>query len=194
MIAAGCLLLAAGCTARQSVSPIPASVGTTIPPQLRPSSPVSSAALARSVPVRLSIPVIGVNAPVMQLGLGPGDALAVPPLADHNLAGWWDGGPSPGQDGPAVIVGHIDSASGASVFYDLRYLKAGDRVTVTLADGKTATFTITGLQQTLKTAFPTQAVYGSVPYPALRLITCGGTFDYATGHYLSSIIVFASRT
>ena len=185
--------MAAGCsTPRASISPIPASVGTTVPPQLRPSSPASPAALARSVPVRLSIPAIGVNAPVMQLGLGPGDVLAVPPLADHNLTGWWDGGPSPGQDGPAVIVGHIDSATGPSVFYDLRYLKAGDTVTITLADGKTAAFRVTGLQQTLKTAFPTQAVYGSVPYPALRLVTCGGTFDYATGHYLSSIIVFAT--
>ncbi len=126
----------------------------------------------------------------MKLGLDDG-ALAVPPLANHNLAGWYEYGATPGQEGPAVMAGHIDSSSGPSVFYRLRYLKDGDRVSITLQDGKVATFAVTGLQQVTKTAFPTNEVYGPLSYSGLRLITCGGTFDYATGHYLSNVIVYA---
>ena len=114
-----------------------------------------------------------------------------PPLAEHNLAGWYEYGPAPGQRGPAVILGHVDSATGISVFYHVRNMHAGDRVYVTLADGKVAAFAVDGLQRVAKDAFPTASVYGTAGYPSLRLITCGGPFDRAAGHYVDNIIVYA---
>jgi sortase (surface protein transpeptidase) len=193
LLAAGAGLLAVACThpARQYASVIPSSVSTAPPASPAPAASPAPGFAARSVPLRIIIPAIGVNAPVMELGLNADGSLAVPPLEDHNLAGWYEHGPSPGQQGPAVIAGHIDSTTGESVFYRLRYLKPGDRVSVTLADDQVAIFSVTGLQQTAKTTFPTSEVYGHLSYAGLRLITCGGAFDYSTGHYLENIIVFA---
>ena len=191
LVAAGSLLLAAGCGTRSSVSYIPPSVTTRPPPAPSVTAAPSATAAPQQAPVRIVIPAIGVNAPVMQLGLNADQTIQVPPLEAHNLAGWYKYGPAPGQAGPAVIVGHIDSTTGPSVFFRLRYLVKGDKVSITLAGGRVVAYTVDGLQQVSKTAFPTKSVYGSTPYPALRLITCGGDFDPATGHYLSDIIVFA---
>jgi sortase (surface protein transpeptidase) len=142
--------------------------------------------------VRIVIPAIGVNAPVMQLGLNADRTIQVPPLSAVNLAGWYKYGASPGQRGAAVIVGHIDSATtGGEVFFRLRYLARGEKVYVTLAGGKTEVFTVDGLQQVPKTAFPSAAVYGPLPYAGLRLVTCGGVFDPAAGSYRSDVIVYA---
>jgi LPXTG-site transpeptidase (sortase) family protein len=179
---------------RQETSPIPASIGTSTPSASPSASPgARTLTLARSVPTVIRIPAIGVSAPVMKLGLDDG-ALAVPPLGNHNLAGWYEYGAAPGQEGPAVMAGHIDSSSGPSVFYRLRDLKDGDKISITLADGQVATFAVTSLQQAAKAAFPTEAVYGPVSYAALRLITCGGTFDYQDRSYLSNVVVFAVVT
>jgi len=166
----------------------PASV-TTTPPRL--SRDPRAGPLARSVPVRIRIPDIGVEAPVMEVGKNTDDTVQVPPLDDHNLTGWYRYGPAPGQRGPAVILGHVDSLTGISVFFSLKDLHAGDRVYVTLADGKVAVFAVDGVQKVAKDAFPTAAIYGKAPYPSLRLITCGGPFDRATGHYVDNIIVYA---
>jgi sortase (surface protein transpeptidase) len=142
--------------------------------------------------VRIAIPAIGVDAPVMQLGLNADRTIQVPPLSARNLAGWYKYGASPGQRGAAVIVGHIDSAAaGGEVFYRLRYLVKGEKVYVTLAGGKTETFVVDGLQQVPKAAFPSASVYGPLPYAGLRLVTCGGVFNPAAGSYESDIIVFA---
>ena len=127
----------------------------------------------------------------MKLGRDADGTVQVPPLAAHNLAGWYRYGPSPGQRGPAVILGHVDSATGISVFYYLKNLHAGDTVDVTLADGTVAAFAVDGLQKVAKDAFPTASVYGKSGDPSLRLITCGGPFDQATGHYTDNIIVYA---
>lgn len=167
---------------------IPASV-TTAPPRLTHDS--RARPLARSVPVSIRIPGIAVNAPVMKVGLAADGTVQVPPLEEHNLTGWYQYGAAPGQRGPAVILGHVDSLTGISVFYDLRNLHAGAKVYVTLADGKVAAFAVDGLQKVPKDAFPTAAVYGRAGYPSLRLITCGGAFDQATGHYVDNIIVYA---
>jgi len=166
----------------------PASVTTAVPeqshdPRVRP--------LARSVPVRILIPAIGVSAPVMRLGQNPDGTVQVPPLAAHDLAGWYALGAAPGQRGAAVILGHVDSARGISVFFYLKDLRAGMRIYVTLADGKVAVFAVDGVQRVAKAAFPTEAVYGRARYPELRLITCGGPFDETSGHYLDNIIVYA---
>jgi len=147
--------------------------------------------MARSVPVNVRIPGIGVSAPVMKVGKDADGSVQVPPLDNHNLTGWYQYGPTPGQKGDAVILGHVDSLTGISVFYYLKDLHAGDKVYVTLADGQVATFAVDGLQKVAKNAFPTASVYGHADYPSLRLITCGGTFDAATGHYLYNIIVYA---
>jgi LPXTG-site transpeptidase (sortase) family protein len=166
----------------------PASVKTT-PPKL--SDDPRAQVMARSVPVNVRIPGIGVSAPVMKVGKDADGSVQVPPLDNHNLTGWYQYGPTPGQKGDAVILGHVDSLTGISVFYYLKDLHAGDKVYVTLADGQVATFAVDGLQKVAKDAFPTASVYGHPDYPSLRLITCGGTFDAATGHYLYNIIVYA---
>lgn len=167
---------------------IPASVATA-PPRL--AQDPRAVPLARSAPVSVRIPAIGVSAPVQKVGKNADGTVQVPPLDIHNLAGWYQDGPAPGQDGPAVILGHVDSATGISVFYYLKNLRAGNTIYVTLTDGKMAAFVVDGLQKVAKDAFPTAAVYGRADYPSLRLITCGGTFDKATGHYLDNVIVYA---
>lgn len=190
--AAGVLVVVRVITAPRQLPPVsaqqvPASVGTSAPTH----AAVSSHQLASSVPVRVLIPAISVNAPVMKLGLAADDTLQVPPLGNHNLAGWYDRSVTPGRDGTSVILGHVDNYAGPSVFYSLKTLHRGDKVGVVLADGKTAQFTVDGVEKVAKDKFPTQQVFGRTSYPSLRLITCGGTFDPSTGSYLDNIIVFA---
>jgi len=177
-----------GTPAHAGATYIPPSI-TTVAPRL--ASDPRARPLARSAPVEIRIPGIGVNAPVMKVGRAADGTVQVPPLAEHNLTGWYEYGPSPGQRGPAVILGHVDSTAGISVFYHLRNMHAGNKVYVTLADGTVATFAVDGLQRVAKDAFPTASVYGKAGYPSLRLITCGGPFDQATGHYVDNIIVYA---
>jgi sortase (surface protein transpeptidase) len=170
---------------------IPASVGTAVPGVKQSAHVV---AMAASVPVRIVIPVISVDAPMMKLGLNPNGTVQVPPLDNHNLAGWYTGSVAPGQKGASVILGHVDTWSGGSVFYKIKDLHAGDVVDVVRADGSTAIFTVDGLQKAPKVAFPSYSVYRNPGYPALRLITCGGPFDASTGEYLDNIIVYAHLT
>jgi sortase (surface protein transpeptidase) len=143
-------------------------------------------------PISLTIPLIGVRTPLVTLGLTENGMLQLPSSAAE--AGWYAGSVRPGSVGPSVIVGHVDSLSGPGVFFRLSELRPGDRVYVTRADGTLVEFRVTAVQTYLKVSFPTQAVYGGTPYPELRLITCGGTFDYATGHYLSNTIVYAAES
>ena len=177
-----------GTPAQAGATYIPPSI-TTVAPRL--ASDPRAKPLASSAPIQIRIPGIGVNAPVMKVGRDADGTVQVPPLAEHNLTGWYEYGPAPGQRGPAVILGHVDSTTGISVFYHLRNLHAGDTVYVTLADGKVAAFAVDALQRVAKDAFPTASVYGTAGYPSLRLITCGGPFDQATGHYVDNIIVYA---
>jgi LPXTG-site transpeptidase (sortase) family protein len=139
---------------------------------------------------RVIIPSLGVNAPVIDLGLNPDGTLEVP--TNYQVTGWYSLGPKPGQVGPVVIVGHIDSKGGPAVFYRLRELKAGDTVKVDLGRS-TVTFEVTSMGQYSKDAFPTAKVYGPVSYPALRLITCGGVFNPSTGHYTDNVVVYAKE-
>jgi sortase (surface protein transpeptidase) len=166
----------------------PASV-TTVPPRL--THDPQAKPMARSVPVSIRIPAIGVDAPVTKVGKNADGTVQVPPLDDRNLTGWYRYGPAPGQRGPAVILGHVDSLTSISVFYYLKDLHKGDRVYVTLADGKVAVFAVDGVQKVAKVTFPTAAIYGKTRFPSLRLITCGGPFDRATGHYVDNIVVYA---
>jgi Sortase domain len=153
-------------------------------------APQPGAGPAVSRPVSLEIPVIGVRTRLIRLGLTASGALAVPSTAA--VAGWYTGSPRPGATGAAVIVGHIDSVSGPGIFYRLGTLRRGELIYVRRANRSLAVFRVTAVRTYLKTHFPTKAVYGAVPDAQLRLITCGGTFDQATGHYLSNVIVFAT--
>lgn len=158
----------------------------------RPDRPVSAGAADR--PERLRVPRIGVDTRLMDLDLTAKGELQVPPLSQPWTAGWYDRSPVPGEVGPSVLAGHVDSKTGPAVFYRLRELHRGDRVVVSRSDGRTATFRVDRVEQVSKAAFPTRRVYGATPRPELRLITCGGTFDAATGHYLSNVVVYAHLT
>lgn len=158
-------------------------------PAPRSSPPVVSPA-ARSAPVTLSIPAIGLNASVGEVGLNSNDTIQVP--TNYRQPGWYRLGPSPGQRGSAVIVGHVDSYSGPAVFFKLRTLRPGDRVNVTLADHVVTHFEVRQVGMYLKSNFPSLLVYGSHGYSGLQLVTCGGLFDPQTGHYLSNVVVYTS--
>jgi hypothetical protein len=136
----------------------------------------------------LTIREIGVDTSLMDLGLLADGSLQVPPSGFP--AGWYTGGPTPGELGPAVIAGHIDH-NGPGVFFDLHRLKAGELVMVKRADGTRLTFRISRVGQYPKSQFPTDAVYGNLNHPGLRLITCGGSFNSQTGHYRDNTVVFA---
>ncbi len=149
--------------------------------------------LRRSLPVSVDIPAIGVRSRLLHLGVNPDGTIRVPSLRTQaHRAAWYRYSATPGQIGTSVIEGHVDSHHGPAVFFRLGALRPGDRIDVTLADGITAIFRVTGVRDYAKSRFPAKTIYGTVRYAALHLITCGGAFDYATGHYLSSTVVFAS--
>jgi sortase (surface protein transpeptidase) len=186
------LLLLAACGATPSPHP-EAATPTPAPtaPTTAAATPTSAAALAHrsAPPAHIRIPAIGVSAAVVRLGLEPDGALEVP--SDYDDTGWYTGGPAPGETGPAVIAGHIDSRSGPAVFYRLRELRPGDEITVGRADGSSVRFTVDAVAQYPKRAFPTEAVFGPSPDPILRLITCGGSFDRSRRSYRDNVVVTA---
>ncbi len=160
-----------------------------VPRGRRAPVPVASQSDQVGLPVGLIVPAIGVRTRLIHLGVTRSGALQVP--ASTSVAGWYTGSPRPGQIGSSVIVGHIDSVQGPGVFFRLRLLHDGERLYVRQAGGTLAMFRVTAVHMYLKTRFPTNAVYGPTPDAQLRLITCGGTFDPATGHYLSNVVVYA---
>ena len=153
----------------------------------------SGPSLPRSTPVTISIPSIGVYSKLLRLGLNPDGTIEVPSLTSSaGLAAWYKYSATPGEIGTSVIEGHVDSYLGPAVFFRLGAIQPGDTIDVTLADGDTAIFRVTGVREYLKANFPDKIIYGPSDFAALRVITCGGDFDPATGHYLSSTVVFAS--
>jgi hypothetical protein len=199
VLAAGLVVLAAGTSGlvltrhgTPARRPVPAGVAArpapagpiVAPPQSAPPGPASR-------PVSLTIPLIGVRTRLVMLGLTSDGSLQVP--ATTSVAGWYQGSPRPGAIGSAIIVGHIDSYRGPGVFFRLPELRTGDDVYVRRSDGTTVRFRVTAVQTYLKDRFPALAVYGPTPDPELRLITCGGAFDRATGHYLSNIVIYATE-
>ena len=175
--------------AAAGVAALPAPTGPIVAP------PPSAAPKPVAAPVSLTIPLIGVQTNLMTLGLGRDGTLQVPSPNMVSVAGWYTGSPRPGAIGSSIIVGHIDGDAGnvKGVFFRLRQLSAGDKIYVKRSDGTLVEFRVTSVQQYLKDHFPTEAVYGPVPDPELRLITCDGTFDLASGHYLSNIVVYATE-
>jgi sortase (surface protein transpeptidase) len=171
--------------AAAGVNALPAPTGAIVAP------PQSAAPAAVASPVSLTIPLIGVKTNLIRLGLQADGALQVP--STTAVAGWYTGSPRPGSIGSAIIVGHVDSFKGPGVFFRLPKLSWGDKIYVRRADGTMVVFRVTEVQTYLKNHFPTQSVYGPTPDAELRLITCGGTFDSTTGHYLSNIVVYATE-
>src|SRR5262249_18574730 len=144
--------------------------------------------------VKLDIPKIGVHTPLMSLGLNSDGSAAVPSLKEAQLASWYNLGPAPGQPGPAVLLGHVDTKSGPAVFYSIGSLRKGDTIEVTRKDGTTAVFSVDTAEQYPKSNFPTNKVYGDLNYSGIRLITCGGEFDAAKHSYVDNTIVFGHLT
>ncbi|MCX4969151.1 class F sortase [Streptomyces sp. NBC_00654] len=161
-------------------------------PQLQPGSPVA-APLRPSAPVRIRIPDIDVDAPMMRLGLGADGSLDVPPDGNRNIAGWYKDGVPPGARGTSIVAGHVDNARGPSVFYALGALKKGTRVEILREDGRTAVFSIDAIEVYESEGFPDQRVYGDSPHASLRLITCGGGFSEETG-YQGNVVAYAHLT
>jgi sortase (surface protein transpeptidase) len=146
-------------------------------------------------PIDITIPTIGVHSCLLQLGLNPDRTVQTPTLKQVGEAGWYKYSASPGTIGPAVILGHIDSAQyGPGVFFKLGTLAAGDPITITRADHSVATFQVTKVAEYPKTSFPTQQIYGNTKDAELRLVTCGGRFDPSTGSYVDNVVAFASLT
>ena len=184
LLVAAAVALTIGLTGLQRSLPGPLFRGST-------TAPVPKVSLAaRSVPVTLTIPAIHVNVPLSQLGLNPDGTAQVP--SSFQEPGWYRLGPSPGQMGSAVILGHVDSYQGPAVFFQLRTLRPGDGVNVALADGVITHFVVRQVAMYSKADFPTVSVYGSHGYSGLQLVTCGGVFDSQTGHYLSNVVVYTS--
>lgn len=187
--------LLAGCGAgsgadggREQGTGAPARSATTAPPAEGAGGAVRP--LARSVPVGLRIPAIGVDTPVMRLGLAADGTVEVPPVTEDDVAGWYRHSPTPGRTGPSVLLGHVTVGShGDGVFRRLARLHRGDRVEARLANGTVAGFAVTEVRTVAKADFPTDDVYGDVDRPELRLITCGG--PRSGEEYRDNVIVFA---
>jgi sortase (surface protein transpeptidase) len=142
------------------------------------------------IPVRVIIPSVGVSSRMIPVGLNSDGTIAVP--TSFSVAGWFRPGPEPGEPGSAVILGHVASRRGPGVFYRLGSLRRGSKVIVVLRNGSKVRFVVTGQKQVSKSRFPAREVYERTPDPTLRLITCSGRFNTATGHHIDNTIVFAS--
>ena len=211
-LAAGLVVIAGGATgllltrhstpamrpAAVGVGAVPAPTGPIVAAFPAPTGPIvavsqSAAPKPVAAPVSLTIPLIGVQTNLMTLGLNSNGELQVPPLNMVSVAGWYTGSPRPGAIGSSIIVGHIDGDNEKGVFFRLRQLSAGDEIYVKRSDGTLVEFRVTSVQQYPKDHFPTEAVYGPVPDPELRLITCGGAYDPATHHYVLNLVVYATE-
>ncbi len=169
--------------------PVPVTQGAE---QLTPAPVASPEPSGRPVvhdPATIRIPAIGVEAPMTPLGLDDGGALEAP--EDFSVVGWYEDGPEPGEPGPTVVAGHVDSYDGPAVFYRLEKLVAGNEVRVIGADGVEAVYTVTRIEQYAKDSFPTDQVYAHSGRSTLRLVTCGGDFDQAERSYEDNVVVYA---
>lgn len=154
-------------------------------------SPTTDLALPRSAPTRLVIPSIAVDAPFTTLTLAASGALNPPPGDNKNLVGWYKGGVTPGENGNAIVAGHVDTKTGPAVFLLLDDVRQGALINITRQDGIVATFKVDSVETFSKAEFPDERVYGRTSTPQLRLITCGGSYDRQAKDYTDNVVVFA---
>lgn len=158
-------------------------------------APTTGPVMDASPPTRIQIPAIDVDSRLMELGLNADGSLEVPPFEKDSPAGWYRGSPTPGEIGPSIILGHVDTyKAGPVVFYRLGDVRPGDAITVDRADGSTATFTVDRVESFPKDGFPELEVYGNTDRAELRLITCGGDWDADKHQYVDDVVVFAHLT
>jgi sortase (surface protein transpeptidase) len=206
VVAGGVVLIVVAAMSQETAPKVPASAAGTItaaPSKTSAPSPTPSeqsledtehSPLPASQPVSISIPSIGVKSEVFPIGKNPDGTLAVPSGARLNLAAWYENSPTPGQPGPSVIEGHVDSVEGPSVFFRLGDIRPGDTISVRREDGTTVEFTVNAVRDFPKAEFPTKLVYGGdLGTPTLRLITCSD-FDPSIGHHTGNEVVFAHLT
>jgi hypothetical protein len=192
--ASAAALTSAAAAPGSTAVPAPPASTVAVDPDAQPQAVTTRGLLLpAAAPTHVDVPAIGVSSDLLDLGLNPDGTVEVPPLARNSQAGWFSGSPTPGALGPAVLLGHVDSAEyGRGVFFDLGDLRPGDEITVTRADGTAAVFAVDRVVSYPKDSFPTLEVYGNTDNAALRLITCGGQFDASTRNYLDNIVVYAS--
>jgi hypothetical protein len=185
------IMVLAGAQPEAAAGPEPAAGGSRGSPAPIAAESFTSARTYRKVaaPVRLRVPALHVDSRLDRLGLQADGSVAVPKRT--GVAGWYSGGPRPGQEGPAVILGHVDSRDGPGVFIDLVTVRPGALVRIDRADGSTVMFRITRVSRVPKARFPTDLVYAPTLDPTLRLVTCGGVFDPTRGSYRDNVIAFA---
>ncbi|GLW96355.1 class F sortase [Microtetraspora sp. NBRC 16547] len=174
-----------------ALQPLPPLTVTTVPAS---SSSTKVKKTASAKPVRIRIPAIGVSATLGSIGVQKSGEIGTPPLSRPKIAAWYRLGPAPGELGPAVILGHVNTRTGAAVFNRLHELRRGNKIEIRRADGQSAIFTVDGIEQVGKSAFPTQRVYGNVSTAALRLVTCGGVYNAKNHSYTDNIVVYATMT
>lgn len=185
----GVWLLRGGVGSHTPPQPSAAQARTSTEPEVAATVP----ALPPSPPVRVRIPSIRVNAPLMGLRLTATGSLDVPPATEENLVGWYESGTTPGETGTSIVAGHVDTAGGPAVFHHLGALEKGAHIEVERQDGTVALFSVDAVEVYSAHAFPDEKVYGAADRPELRLITCGGGFSRRTG-YQGNVVVFAHLT
>jgi sortase (surface protein transpeptidase) len=215
LLVGGAAAVAVGLDGQEPAPPVPAAAQapvSQVPTSTPTSTPASTPAASRDtavpaptkqqaepaknepLPTRISIPSLGISSDLLSLGLAEDGTIAVPAKGrDYDRAAWFNGSPRPGGRGPAVIEGHVDGANGPSVFHELGRIAKGATVTVTRTDGSRVHFVVDGVASYPKADFPVTKVYANTDRPELRLITCGGTFDRTTGHYVDNTVVFAHQ-
>jgi len=189
-IVTGCAAAPESTTTTAASTPT-ATASATPTPTATPSSAPTPLAEGRP-PASVSAPAIGLEEPLIDLGIGADGKMEVP--SDFDDVGWFTGGGKPGGYGPTVIAGHVDSVTAPAVFFRLHELAPGDEVDVTDVDGRVVTYTVTEVADFPKDDFPTARVFGATLTDELRLITCGGFFDANSGHYDDNRVVFATAT
>ncbi|MDP9866480.1 MULTISPECIES: class F sortase [Streptosporangium] len=207
--AAVAVLLLAGCLPRTGEEADPALVRAlpvTAPAVPRPGAAAHAGAgrggwpqtlpglPGESDPVALVVPRAKVNAPVAPIDSGADGTLEPPPLWRADLVGWDRLGPTPGEPGSAVVVGHLDTKTGPAVFAGLSQVREGDAVVVTRQDRTAVVFRVSAVERVRKSAFPVGKVYRAPPRPAIRLVTCGGTYDSERHSYDDNLIVYGGLT
>jgi hypothetical protein len=185
--------LLGGCGSSEEAAPKEPVTTTAAPP---PETTTTTTAAPRwevdaPEPARVRIPAIGVDADVIDLWLNDDGSLQTPD-DDFSQAGWYTGRAAPGEQGPLIVVGHVDNKSGPAEFFRLKELAPGDEVEMVRDDGSSVVYVVNSSERVGKDSFPTEKVYGPTEVPELRLVTCGGAFDRASGHYLDNIITYAT--